>query len=321
MFDRARDRAVRALAFVLLCATALPAQAPQPLYMPRAVKRAFAKGTRSLDGQPGAKYWQNRGRYAITMTAAPPDRTIRGTEQIVYMNNSPDTLHTLGRSSCSSTSISPGAPRDERRVCRLSDVGRAHRCVHGERTARADGADDPTALHRGSRVALPTPLLPHDSVRLSFDWHYEISKESGPRGDARLDDVLPGVLLSARRRVRRLQRLGHDGLHRRAGVLQRLQRLRRDACACRANYVVWGTGTLRQRGRACCSRPSLDALPVVAARPTPTIHVATRERHAAKSRHARRHDERLALPRDEHPRHDVQPERPLRWDARERRRR
>ena len=69
MFDRARDRAVRALAFVLLCATALPAQAPQPLYMPRAVKRAFANGTRSPDGRPGPKYWQNHGRYAITVTA------------------------------------------------------------------------------------------------------------------------------------------------------------------------------------------------------------------------------------------------------------
>jgi hypothetical protein len=31
-------------------------------------------------------------------------------------------------------------------------------------------------------VRLPAPLLPHDSVRLSFDWHYEISREAGREG-------------------------------------------------------------------------------------------------------------------------------------------
>ena len=60
--------------------------------MPRDVKAAFAKGTRSPDGRPGPAYWQNRGRYNIAITALPPDRTIRGDEQITYFNNSPDTL-------------------------------------------------------------------------------------------------------------------------------------------------------------------------------------------------------------------------------------
>ena len=32
------------------------------------------------------------------------------------------------------------------------------------------------------RVPLPTPLAPHDSVRLSIDWHYEISKQSNREG-------------------------------------------------------------------------------------------------------------------------------------------
>ena len=66
--------------------------AAQSLYMPRAVTQAYKRGTRSPDGRPGSKYWQNRARYSITVTALPPDRTIRGTEQITYFNNSPDTL-------------------------------------------------------------------------------------------------------------------------------------------------------------------------------------------------------------------------------------
>jgi hypothetical protein len=62
------------------------------LYTPREVKIAYKKGTRSPDGRPGPNYWQNHGRYEITINAAPPDRLIRGTEKITYFNNSPDTL-------------------------------------------------------------------------------------------------------------------------------------------------------------------------------------------------------------------------------------
>src|SRR5689334_23832553 len=67
----------------------------QKLYMPRDVAGAFKKGTRSPDGRPGKNYWQNRGRYNITVSAAPPNRTIHGTEEITYFNNSPDTLKNL----------------------------------------------------------------------------------------------------------------------------------------------------------------------------------------------------------------------------------
>jgi len=63
--------------------------------MPRDVQRAFKNGTRSLDGRPGKNYWQNHARYNITVTAMPPDRNIKGEEQIVYTNNSPDTLKYL----------------------------------------------------------------------------------------------------------------------------------------------------------------------------------------------------------------------------------
>src|SRR5436305_14895600 len=67
----------------------------QKLYMPRDVQKAFLNGTRSADGRPGKNYWQNHGRYQINISAAPPSRTINGTESIVYTNNSPDTLRNL----------------------------------------------------------------------------------------------------------------------------------------------------------------------------------------------------------------------------------
>ena len=44
----------------------------QPLYWPRDIKKAYKNQTRSNDGWPGIKYWQNTGTYNITVTAMPP---------------------------------------------------------------------------------------------------------------------------------------------------------------------------------------------------------------------------------------------------------
>src|SRR4051794_6743553 len=88
-------RPAAAIVGILLAAGVAATTPADPLDMPRAGRQAYPRGTRSPDGRPGPKYWQNHGRYSITITASPPDRTIRGTEQIVYANNSPDTLGTL----------------------------------------------------------------------------------------------------------------------------------------------------------------------------------------------------------------------------------
>jgi hypothetical protein len=83
----------------------------QNLYMPRDVKGAYKKETRSMDGKPGKNYWQNYGRYNINITAMPPDRNIKGSETITYINNSPDTL----RNAVIKLFLNihkPGAPRE-----------------------------------------------------------------------------------------------------------------------------------------------------------------------------------------------------------------
>ena len=76
------------------CMVLFRAQA-QNLYMPRDIQQAYKKETRSPDGKPGKNYWENHGRYTISITALPPDRTVKGVEQITYFNNSPDTLKRL----------------------------------------------------------------------------------------------------------------------------------------------------------------------------------------------------------------------------------
>jgi hypothetical protein len=167
-----------ALALLATAAVAAPAGA-QALYMPRAVTQAYAKGTRSPDGRPGARYWQNRGRYDITVTVAPPERTVRGTEQITYYNNSPDTLRGLVIKLFQNIHR-PGAPRAGGASADYLTDG-----IHIERLA-VNGAPavwtENLRLFTWQPLRLPSPLMPHDSVRLSFDWQYEISKEAGREG-------------------------------------------------------------------------------------------------------------------------------------------
>ena len=165
-------------AFALLLLAPLPAAKAQQLYMPRAVKQAYASGTRSPDGRPGPKYWINRGRYTITVTALPPDRTVRGTERIIYFNNSPDTLKSLNFKLFLNIH-KPGAPRigGADSLYLTPGVTVSSFTVNGQAVAFR-GANAFT----NHRVALPSPLAPHDSVTLGVDWNYEISLESNREG-------------------------------------------------------------------------------------------------------------------------------------------
>ena len=64
-------------------------------FMPSEIKKAYEKGTRSYDGQPGVSYWQNTVDYNIKVTIVPSEKLIDGYEEVVYHNNSPDEIKTL----------------------------------------------------------------------------------------------------------------------------------------------------------------------------------------------------------------------------------
>ncbi len=151
----------------------------QNLYWPRDVKKAYKNETRSNDGWPGKKYWQNSARYKITITATPPDRNIKGSEQISYINNSPDTLNVLVFKFIQNIH-KPGAPRlGSADPDYLTDgVHIDAFTVNGETTTWNDREYSPTVQF----TRLSKPLLPHDSIQLSFDWHFQISLKSGREG-------------------------------------------------------------------------------------------------------------------------------------------
>jgi hypothetical protein len=234
------------IAALTLAASALGAQSSspsrtgEPLYMPRAIKQAYAKGTRSLDGRPGAKYWQNRGRYTMTITALPPDRTVRGTEEITYVNASPDTLRALIIKLFQNIHR-PGAPRNggspEEYLTPGVQIDRF--AVNG--AAQTLNNYPPFITWRP--LPLPSPLAPHDSVRLSFDWHYEISRLSGREG--MLDSTTFYLAYFYPRVAVYDDYNGWDTMD-----FMDAQEFYSDfndydvTLKVPANYVVWGTGTL-----------------------------------------------------------------------------
>jgi hypothetical protein len=151
----------------------------QNLYWPRDLKKAYKNETRSNDGWPGRNYWQNTATYNITITALPPDRNIKGSEQISYINNSPDTLHVLVFKFIQNIhkpgvtrlgTASPDFLTDGVHVDAYTENGQSKKWT--------DRQDAPTVQF----IHLSKPLMPHDSVRLSFDWHYQISLQSGREG-------------------------------------------------------------------------------------------------------------------------------------------
>ena len=262
----------------ILALVTLPLAPPAnpPLYMPRAVAKAFRNGTRSMDGRPGPNYWQNRGRYSITITALPPDKNIRGSEEITYFNNSPDTLKNPSIKLFLNIHL-PGAPRLAGATDAYLTSG-----VHIDEFA-VNGTpqkwnDDPH-LFTTRRVTLPTPIMPHDSVRLSFDWHYFISREAGREG---MLDTTTYFLAYFYPRVAVYDDYnGWDDMN-----FTDRQEFYSDfndydvTIRAPANYVVWGTGTLLD--------PAEVLQPDVAQRfersltSDSVIHVATKDDFVAK---------------------------------------
>ncbi len=151
----------------------------QDLYMPRDVKAAFKNGTRSANGKPGKNYWQNKAKYNISITAMPPDRTIRGTEQVTYTNNSPDTLNMLAFKFIQNIHKAGATREGGNTIDYITDGVHVDKfTVNGIDTKWNDNEYSPTVQY----AELAKPLSPHESVQLTFDWHFQASLKSGREG-------------------------------------------------------------------------------------------------------------------------------------------
>lgn len=168
---------IHLIAFLLATGAAAESVA-QNLYMPRNIKAAYEKGTRSYDGKPGKNYWQNHGNYTMNITVEPVTRMVTGTEQVVYTNNSNDTLRSITVRFVNNlhkpTSPRSGTVSEDFLSAGLSITSFK---INGEVynvNAKSWGTT--------GEVRLKAPMMPKTSATFDIDWNYPLSIESGREG-------------------------------------------------------------------------------------------------------------------------------------------
>ncbi len=129
---------------------------------------------------PGPRNWVQHARYSIDAALDPVAGRVSGSEQVTYLNHSPDTLGTVFVYLRQNV-FAPGSPRRDPAPI-TGGVTLTQVAVNGQdysppdtTTGRRRGrAMAGTYLVQGTVMRLPlaAPLLPGDSVSLSFAWSY-----------------------------------------------------------------------------------------------------------------------------------------------------
>ena len=149
---------------------------PNPRYM-----TAVENGTRTLIGEPGPNYWTNGADYFINATLDPSTKTIRGSETIVYANNSPDTLSFLMvhlRQNLHREGVVRNRPQRLTGGVNVLSVSAMGTVLREGASRGAPGYQvDGTLM----RLTLPSPLYPNSSATLAIDWSFVVPEPGAPR--------------------------------------------------------------------------------------------------------------------------------------------
>ena len=176
-FKRKLNRELKIFFTFFVFATAFQLNA-QNLFIPRDVQAAYKNGTRSMDGKPGKNYFQNFGRYDISIKVSPPNKNIQGSEKIVYYNNSADTIRNPGIKLILNQHAMGAIKNNVAEVKELTSG--VHITGFKENgVARKWESDNATTFQS---FKFSKPLVPHDSVTLNFDWNFDLSEEHGREG-------------------------------------------------------------------------------------------------------------------------------------------
>ncbi len=143
---------------------------------------ALARGTRSPNGAPGPRYWQQWADYKLEAELNPVSKRMTGTGTITYYNRSPDTLHIVYIQLLHNI-FAPGARHNTTVPWSVEGVELGRVAAQGSQLA-AGGGDGPGYEVNGTimRLRLPKPLLPGGSAPFQFAWRLRIPPDGAPRG-------------------------------------------------------------------------------------------------------------------------------------------
>ncbi|WP_316748879.1 M1 family metallopeptidase [Pedobacter gandavensis] len=141
------------------------------------IQAAYAKGTRSVSGKPGPKYWQNTANYDLKVNFNPETRALKGVVEVVYYNNSPDTLKKLW------FKLYPNLyKKGVERKTKFNDrdlnegVNIASMIADGDQIAQSAITIEGTNMQ-----AVIAPLAPGKQIKLKIDYQYDLNKGSHMR--------------------------------------------------------------------------------------------------------------------------------------------
>jgi len=229
-------RFLHTTAFLFFISAGLSAQ---QLYMPRNITNAYKNGTRSLDGPPGKNYWQNEGKYDINETVTPETKVVSGTENIVYTNNSPDTLNVLVIRFVNNIH-KPESPRGGQTNDNFFTTGLD---ITSFSVNSQNYNVDSKSWGTVGIVRLKEPLLPHSSTQVNIAWNYPLSKQDGREGQ--VDSATFYVAYSYPRISVYDDYNGWDALPHTSQEFYNDFNDYQLAVKVPKNYVVWATGDLQ----------------------------------------------------------------------------
>lgn len=236
------------IASLLLC------EAKAQLPVPRNIQPAWLKGTRTTDGRPGLRYWQNRADYAIDVHFTPATRKVSGAEEITYFNNSTDTLKQVVFKLYPNL-YRKGAERDAKILPQdvTDGVNITRLLVNGEDRTKAIRVE-------GTNMTVRTPALkPGDTLHFTVDFIYTLNE----RSHNRTGQVDTGAHFVAYFFPRIAVYDDIDGWNR--IPYTGTQEFYNDFCRFKAavtvpaGYVVWATGTLKNATEVL-AKPICDRL-------------------------------------------------------------
>jgi hypothetical protein len=157
---------------------ALERPIPYPVDVPPGYERAVEESTRTADGAPGPRYWQQWADYQIDVRLDVAARRVEGTTRIAYRNNSPDTLAVLVLQLIQNLHA-PGAPRSgEEEVTGGVDLARV--AVDDAELSPLEGQTrEPGYQVSATRLFVrpPRPVPPGGTVDLALDYGFAIPQQ------------------------------------------------------------------------------------------------------------------------------------------------
>lgn len=148
--------------------------------IPLNIRKAYEAGTRSYDGRPGEKYWQNSSDYDISVRIDPLTRQLTGKEKITYYNESPDTLSTLTLRLYQD--INRAVAQRDFQMSRgsISEGVTIDRLLVNGKDIKPNGAMV-TRSSTNLNIALSEKLTPSEELKIEVDWHFQLPQGSGIR--------------------------------------------------------------------------------------------------------------------------------------------